>query len=111
MGTCPLNEPVPRSEFSIAGPGGAGTSAASKGPFFALHGLKFMQKPLYLETQAGLWRAEWVWLEAGPGSHSEAIFTCLRKDVLEMKRNFLARPGWKKRLVLGMENNQEIVTV
>lgn len=91
MGTCPLNEPAPCSEFSSAGPGGAGTSAVGKGPFFTLHGLTFMQKPLYLGSQAGLWRAEWVWLEAGPGSHSETTFTCLRKDVLDTKRNLETR--------------------
>lgn len=103
MGTCPsVSQLHAQSSASqaqgLAGQaGGAGAPAAGKGPFFTLHDLKFVQKPLSLEPQAGRRGAEWVWPEAGPGSHSEATFARLRHDALGIKGNS-KRPGWKKRL-------------
>lgn len=70
-----------------------------------------MQKPRSLETQAGLWRAGWVWQEAGPGSHSEDTSGC-RQDVFGVKgERGGTRPEAGLGCLLELENNQEIVTL
>lgn len=72
-----------------------------------------MQKPQSPETQAGLWRAGWMWQGAGPGSHSEATFSGCRENVLGVKGELGGNRQEEEALscLLGLENNQEIVTL